>query len=181
MESNVLVDCERVRVVGRGCAVRRHVLHHVRLLPERPLADRAHERLLASVNLKVRQPAVRLKLAKLCSFTANLKVLLEVESLAVDEQPADGTALVVRPVVVHVRVEGLQVGDVGAALDAVDGPEVVLHARLVVVDQGGLRRLPFHRRGRVLLGLVGLGPLLGVALRLYRLFNAHQREGLVRV
>lgn len=48
----------------------------MRLLPESPVANVAHERLLPCVNLEV---------------------LLEVEPLGVDEEPADWAALVVRP------------------------------------------------------------------------------------
>ena len=68
----------------------RDVLDHVRLLPERPPADGANERLLARVDLQM---------------------LLEVEPLRVDEESADGAALVLRPVVVHVQVEVVQVAD----------------------------------------------------------------------
>jgi hypothetical protein len=50
--------------------------HHVRFLPEGPGADLADEGFLPGVDLEV---------------------LLEVEPLRVDEQAADGTALVVRP------------------------------------------------------------------------------------
>ena len=86
------------------------MLNHVRLLPEAPVADLARERLLAGVDLQV---------------------LLEVEPLGVDEQAADGAALVLGPVVVHVNVEVLQIAQEGVAFDAVQGPEVVLDLSLV--------------------------------------------------
>ena len=57
----------------RDGPVRRHVLHHVRLLPEGPVTHGADERLLAGVNLQM---------------------LLKVEPLGVDEQAADRAALV---------------------------------------------------------------------------------------
>ena len=107
---------------GHG-PVRGDVLDHVGLLPERPGADLAHEGLLARVDLEV---------------------LLEVEPLAVDEEPAHGAALVVAPVVVHVLVEVFQGVQGHVALDAGDGPVVVLDLVLVLGDLG--------RRGRVVVG-----------------------------
>ena len=90
--------------------MRRHVLHHVRLLPERPVADRADERLLARVNLQV---------------------LLEVEPLRVDEKAAHRATLVLGPVVVHVQVEVVQVAEEHVTLNAVQRPDVLLDLALV--------------------------------------------------
>ena len=54
--------------------MRRDVFDHVSFLPERSVANIASKRLLTSVDLQM---------------------LFEVEPLAVDEQPADWTALVI--------------------------------------------------------------------------------------
>ena len=119
----------------RNSPVRRHVLHHVRLLPERPVADRADERLLARVNLQV---------------------LLEVEPLRVDEQAAHRATLVLGPVVVHVQVEVVQVAEEHVTLDAVQRPDVLLDLALVRRHCGvvfaGNWLLWRHRLGLRLLG-----------------------------
>ena len=88
--------------------------YHVCLLPESPVAYLADKRLFTGVDFQV---------------------LLEVEPLRVDEEAADGAALVVGPVVVHVHVEVVQVGQHTGALDAVDRPEVVLDLVLVLADR----------------------------------------------
>ena len=90
-----------------------HVLDHVSLLPERPVADGADEGLFAGVDLEV---------------------LLEVEPLWVDQQAADGTALVLGPVVVHVEVEVLQIAEQHVALDAVQRPDLFLDLIFVSRD-----------------------------------------------
>lgn len=97
--------------IPRFGSVSRHVFNHVRLLPEGPGADLADEGLLPGVYLEV---------------------LLEVEPLRVDEQAAHRAALVVRPVVIHVNVEVVQIMQDNAALDTVDRPQVVLYLMLVL-------------------------------------------------
>lgn len=117
--------------------MRGDVLDHVGLLPEGPAANLAGERLLPSVNLQM---------------------LLEVEPLAVDQEATDRTAFVIRPVVVHVLVEALQVPERDFALDAVQRPVVVLDVVLVVGDLRGraggrvLHLLPVTAVGHVSLG-----------------------------
>ena len=92
----------------------------MRLLAESSVADLADKRLFTGVDLQV---------------------LLEVEPLRVDEEAADRAALVVGPVVVHVHVEVVEVGQHAGALDAVDRPEVVLDLILVLAHRRVCRRL----------------------------------------
>jgi len=100
-----------------GC----HVLDHMCLLAESSTAHLADKGLFTGVDFQV---------------------LLEVEPLRVDEEAADGAALVVGPVVVHVHVEVVQVGQHAGALDAVDRPEVVLDLVLVLAHRRVGCRLP---------------------------------------
>ena len=117
------------------------MLNHVCLLPEGPVADGANERLFAGVDLQV---------------------LLEVETLRVDEEATDGTTLVLRPVVVHVEVEVIQVAEQHVALDAVQGPNLFLD--LVFVSRDHCVLLPgdiLLRRHRLVLRLLGRPVVLG--------------------
>ena len=84
---------------------------HVGLLTEAPVADVALEGLLAGVDFEM---------------------LFEVEPLGVDEEAADWTAFVLRPVVVHVDVEVVQAGQDRVALDAVNRPIIVLNLGLIL-------------------------------------------------
>jgi len=60
------------------------VFDHMGLLSKSSVAHLTHEWLLASVDFKM---------------------LLEIKSLRVNQQPTDGAALIVGPVIVHVDVE----------------------------------------------------------------------------
>lgn len=91
------------------------VLHHVGLLSESSAADLADKRLFACMNLQM---------------------LFKVEALRVDKQSADRTALVVRPMIVHMYVEIIQVGEYGVAFDAVQRPKVVLNLILILANCG---------------------------------------------
>jgi len=106
-----------------------HVLHHMCLLAESSVTNLADERLFTRVDFQV---------------------LLEVEPLGVDEEAADRAALVVGPVVVHVHVEVVKVGQHARALDAVDRPEVVLDLVLVFAHCRVRRRVA-SMAGRVAL------------------------------
>ena len=86
------------------------MLDHVGLLSEGSVTDLTHEGLLSGVNFQM---------------------LLEVESLAVDEQSAHWTAFVVAPMVIHMRVKVVQIADQHVALDAIQRPKVVLNLSLV--------------------------------------------------
>jgi hypothetical protein len=60
---------------------------HVRLLSKSSAADLTHEGFLSRVDLQM---------------------LLEVESFRVDKKTTDWTALVIRPMIIHVNVEVVQ-------------------------------------------------------------------------
>lgn len=118
-----------------------HVFDHVGFLPETSVANVAGERLLPSVDLQV---------------------LLEVEPLGVDQEAANGAALVIRPMVVHVQVEVVEVAQKAVALDAVQRPKVVFdlafiigHGRVVHGRPADELLLLVHR-GRLAFGLTGL-------------------------
>jgi len=113
-----------------------NVFHHMSFLSKGSGADLTDEGLLPCVDLEV---------------------LLEVEPLGVDEEAAHGAALVIRPMVIHVDVEVVKVGEDCGALDAVQRPQVVLDLVLVLADGGvvvgaglrlvrGDRALHRHRR-----------------------------------
>jgi len=57
----------------------------------------------------------------------DLEVLLEVESFGIDQEATDWTALVVRPMVIHVDVEVVKVCENCCALDAIYWPKVILY------------------------------------------------------
>jgi hypothetical protein len=84
--------------LGWHCPVSGDVLDHMSLLPERPVANLATERLLSSVDLEM---------------------LLEIEPFAVDEESTDRATLVIGPVVVHVKIEVFQIAQKSVAFDAV--------------------------------------------------------------
>jgi len=89
-----------------GC----HVFDHVGLLSEGPVTDGADEGLLASVDLQM---------------------LLEVETLGVDEEATNWAALVLGPVVVHVKVEVVEITEKHVAFDTIQRPDFVLDLTLV--------------------------------------------------
>ena len=102
-------------------------------------------------------------------------MLLEVETLGVDEEATDGAALVLGPVVVHVKVEVVEIAKEHVALDAVQRPDVVLDLTLVGRDEHVLlagrillRRhrlvLGFLDRGAVGLGRASVGLLAVVVV-----------------
>ena len=72
--------------------------------------------------------------------------------------------------IIHVNVEVIKVGQNSGALDAVNGPQIVLYLMLVLADGGVVPSVPLGRGDRALhrqrclrqmlksqLGLVGLG------------------------
>ncbi len=121
-----------------GC----HVFDHVGLLSEGPVTDGADEGLLASVDLQM---------------------LLEVETLGVDEEATNWAALVLGPVVVHVKVEVVEITEKHVAFDTIQRPDFVLDLTLVGRHEGVLlASRVLLRRHRLVLrlldcGTVGLG------------------------
>ena len=89
----------------------RHMLHHMCFLSEGTVANIAHKWFLSRVDFQM---------------------LFEVESLAIDQQTTNWTALIFRPMVVHVKVEVFQVTRDDVTLDALDGPLVVLDFDFVI-------------------------------------------------
>lgn len=61
-------------------------------------------------------------------------MLLEVESLAIDQQATNWTTLVIRPMIIHVQVKVLQITQKCIAFDTVQWPNVILDLRFIVAD-----------------------------------------------
>lgn len=64
----------------------------------------------------------------------DLQVLFKVKSLGINEKAADRATFVIRPVIIHVNVEVIEVAKVTGAFDAVQGPHVILDLIFVVTD-----------------------------------------------
>lgn len=64
----------------------------------------------------------------------DLQVLFKVKSLRINEKAADWATFVIRPVIIHVDVEVIEVAKVTRAFDAVEGPHVILDLIFIVTD-----------------------------------------------
>lgn len=59
-------------------------------------------------------------------------MLLEIEPFGIDQQSAHRATLVIRPMIIHMQIEIVQIAQKRIAFDAIQGPNVILDLVLIV-------------------------------------------------